>query len=1121
MQLTNRRILEQRTPAGSDSLTYSLSHDFMVPEIRSKNDPKELARVETRRMLKRSMVSFQDTGTLLDSKQIQRIEEYILPELEEKQNILLLESKKAIEEAKKHEAQQEAEKARLKAEKARSQARLKRAGWILGSIVLGLLVWGGIQTLNLRTNTFRVLVNAINTKSAEALARQDYRTALLLAVQSYELASEKNLPELQETKSQLFQNLQSSPELLLHRRAQLPSLLGYRVNMPDSILLISNTDSSGSFLTLLNLNTDETQAVKLYYAGTPWFYSYLPQSNSFILAGTSQRGTGFLQIIDTSTGKLRGQRIEYDKSIYELKVSPDGKTVGVIVPDSRPNNLELIDVNSAAPITPFPTLSYFPNNMAFHPSEPVVAIQGSSSDSAYIALYNFRSHEFSQTVHGNPGNWRGPMMINSTGSHVFNIRERRYSGKGSIDIWNLQNDQYTKIEFDSTPQEVTLSKDKKRLAFVINNESYNEVHVYDTESMTPVGEPISTNFNIYALSFSTTNDTLAIGGSPIRYSYPLEGVINLVAVDSMHILQSQTFRYAIKQLSFDPFGEFLAVFSGTRLLSELELVDVLNKSTQVPPITTVDGDINHLQFSADGSRLAFRVEKQSATGNDRTKIEIYDLAISKYHTPDRKNYVATDAVLYSSQQDYLVIGGRDEGESFLDIIGAFKDTLYASQSLGKRPILTMVLAPNDQSIAIGYGYNGTGSSSIEIIELSTLETQYHYESDTRRPASTFKYSPDGRHLAVSGGELRMLIAEAGNSKERDKTKIISRMRYNEEFLEIIDLFSGDVQTVSDSLFSLGFGYSFNLDGSKLIFVAPDTVQAHIHLYDILAKSISKTIQAEGLLTAIDYNAYTNQVVAALWQDTSNTVQFIDIQTGMNHTDSLYYPGPVLKLVSSPDGRVLAIGGGKRHVDDVFRTNNTIHNTTGFFQLIEPGSQEPLTELTYLTQVIRDITFSPQSNYVALTTELEDQSNLRIIDLNTYQQIGEDLSVQMPIKAVHFSESNNVAVALLQTRYSENGLLSEVVFIDLLNGGILGLRVSDLKDIHQITINPDGDQLALAGNYVGNDQESAFTEQIDIYFDSWIDQACEIAYTNFTETEWKKHFGDLQYECTCPNLPCDQ
>jgi hypothetical protein len=63
---------------------------------------------------------------------------------------------------------------------------------------------------------------------------------------------------------------------------------------------------------------------------------------------------------------------------------------------------------------------------------------------------------------------------------------------------------------------------------------------------------------------------------------------------------------------------------------------------------------------------------------------------------------------------------------------------------------------------------------------------------------------------------------------------------------------------------------------------------------------------------------------------------------------------------------------------------------------------------------------------------------------------------------------------------------------------------------RIAFNPDGQQLAIAGDFG--------ILLWDMNLDNWIEAACEMANRDLTPMEWRTYFGDRLYEHTCPQNP---
>jgi Periplasmic protein TonB, links inner and outer membranes len=289
-KLLDRRVVEERKP------TYSLSHEHMVAKVKEWFDPRELERKRAEETLGRGMMEWQNSGALLNRKQVEGIRTWV-PELAvEEQELLAASETQYLE-----EERQEAARKRLK-----KLSLYGAAVFTLLVVVLGIFSWFQKLEADNQRNEAIVARDQATAAKAKAEAEQKKTLAQRLANESRILISTATGPN----------NIKRAAALAVHSWKMRKSADAWsasdklRLMLPNKEIVFPgiaktiafSSDSRHILLTDIDMHVFRYQLADM--VGTP---QKEPKKNAF--AGDSRRLDDRCSLT-AADGRLRAQVVD-------------------------------------------------------------------------------------------------------------------------------------------------------------------------------------------------------------------------------------------------------------------------------------------------------------------------------------------------------------------------------------------------------------------------------------------------------------------------------------------------------------------------------------------------------------------------------------------------------------------------------------------------------------------------------------------------------------------------------------------------------------------------------------------------------------------------------------------
>ena len=1165
-KLTNRRILEQRNQLDTlpDKLTYSLSHDFMVPEVRDMQDPRELTRLETRKMLLHSLVSYRESGALLNASQVKSVNGALLGELSQEEQHLL-----------------EASEAKNQADQ-RIRTVLKNTAIGASMAILGLLFWLGIQTVSMMEASRRTQVNSLSVLVEEQLRRGDFRTALLLSKFAYEYSERFNLPEQIKMRGLLFRSIQQTPDIMLYPTNMYNTLYGRSSEVPDSIFFMMNGDSLGPFVEGYDWTNGEIIGRKVYLEGYQDLHTYIPDQRILAITGNYSAehsfGNSYLQLSKIEKPDTADHFIDYNYPIQKLVASPSGSFLLVATRDHLPefgplrNFIQFINLQDGFSRMEAIHFDNYIESVTWHPHESMVAVSERKDGLNYVL--HFIDAESGETIEKKEYKGLRFVRFNNKGTQLViggDVRELdpdrlNYSctwecDKGYVDIVstkNLEVEHSYSYEY-ALRTSPSFSRNDSILAVVETGAGADQVHLIEPQTGVVYLDGVNTEMEIEHVEYSPSGSFLTLGGVIENDEWEAEGVI-----------------------------KFLYLHSGSGL-------GVFNYQFQV------NGPVNFFTFSSgDAPYLAFT----GSYGNGFVGLvsEVRDKVVSNllpidfsrpkvfYQNSSTDRLVLTEesdariqvvrilegADLYSKMMNYEIpLFSPDErilaaGSHLLD--AQTGDTLKILERGIVRPG-NSIFHPTHDLFAHSYSYNRSDSVIIEIFSLNDSENKFHQiplsplgflselnydsagqvlstiqhkylESDTSVIRIT-SFDALNKYQSIASHEFRKGLGLFGSNLtwtySSQRSFIIVSDRAERRY-ELINLISGE-KTVLPYEFpdEIPLQSLFSLDDRTLAVIVTDSLPSlsqevfqneastgdqieeardeqgvgvlvdFVRFYDVEDKKVRPgSIQLNGYPTSFSYSPGVNNRAAigsGAYRSFGGWLYLIDTNEDSLVISPINYPGKVRSVKFSPDGKVLAVE--VQQVGSELGYIELRDGTTG--ELLEG----PFWQDADLDRIIR---FSDDSRYL-VSAEYSDRATntLMILDITQKKQIGANLEFNAAIADMEFKlKSDILAIYLEENNITSKTSEEQIRLIDLTTGIDLGGIHTSGDNYYGFVHSKTHDDLFLHGS---TSTGFSFMQRFPLAIDNWLDDACQLANSNFSPAEWNQYFPGRGYTCICDHLYC--
>ncbi len=583
-----------------------------------------------------------------------------------------------------------------------------------------------------------------------------------------------------------------------------------------------------------------------------------------------------------------------------------------------------------------------------------------------------------------------------------------------------------------TANDTAWSPDGKTLAVATSA----GIALYDTQNMEyPSSWHSSAVGSINSLSFSPDSQLLAMaGGAGLAVWDVATGEERILEADANGI-----------EVAFSPDGRLLAASSYAGGGEILQIWDVESGKPVIQLKDGIMGSLGVLTFSPDGKYLASASSNRNEDHNDGV-LRLWEVSTGKLllELGDITNRLA--GVAFRSNGRTLAFGSGDNSVRLLDIASGELMSKLEGHTAG---VVSVTFSPDGQRLA---SLDISEENQILVWNTATgqlLETLDGCPRTDYANQGNIEFSPDGTRLASACEGAGVMVWEVGTGKAQQLT--------------------GYSYGVSDIAFSpdgklLASGYTLHWDSEQPI---------DIILWDLQTKAESTRLAGHaGMVNEIAFSPKGDQLasggldgIARLWNTTGGVSTIIlegypmpkdaSMQMGGSTLDML----PVSSLAYSPNGSVLAVGGG------------SFWGGPGWLELYDTVTGKKIAsfkptdcEFPCVAGLeVHDVAFSPDGSLLA---SVNGDGAIRIWDIANGNQL-RTISDTHSLTYLAFSPINNILAAGEFWSAANEGedMLEEdmrggVHFWNVDSGERLDLLDSGVESVNSIAFSPDGKLLAV-------------------------------------------------------------
>jgi RNA polymerase sigma factor (sigma-70 family) len=471
-------------------------------------------------------------------------------------------------------------------------------------------------------------------------------------------------------------------------------------------------------------------------------------SNSFIGIDVDTQGIPTVQILDTTTGRVRRRvRIKEPAINYYPSLSSDGKRFAVAHPD---NQIRLYDTTTGETLQRIPFKGFLGVwSIAFAPDGKSVAFSN-FSDTIYI--HDVTTGQLIRELK-RPGDAKLKLVFSPDGHFLASLPQNLPGQhKGEVSVWNLQDGKEIQRWTHPFPMAASaaFSPDGKRVAF---GGSQWGLVLRDVETGKEVYR-LSPQGGVFEITFSLDGKTLATA-SP-------DGVIRLwdAATGKLLPASADTDVSSVEHLRFSADGQRLFGISGVCLIWDSSTGRELRRMADPKPWDFKHATYQHfLALSPDESLMAAAHPEEgvvlvdAATGKQKRILKggdrwIYRLAF----TPDGRR---------------LVTSGEERKLRIWDVASGRELRAWSEQG-GLTACLA--ISADGRWLASAPVLYRVNKYDVTLWDLATGKEKRRFFM-TRHCPMALAFSPDGRFLAAVGGdreqgEVRIWDLQTGQEQRR-------------------------------------------------------------------------------------------------------------------------------------------------------------------------------------------------------------------------------------------------------------------------------------------------------------------------------------------------------------------
>ena len=416
-----------------------------------------------------------------------------------------------------------------------------------------------------------------------------------------------------------------------------------------------------------------------------------------------------------------------------------------------------------------------------------------------------------------------------------------------------------------------------------------------------------------------------------------------------------------------------------------------------------------LAFSPDGSVLA------AGYGGGQRTVTIYDAVTGRVVHDLTGPAYGVGAIDFSADGSLLVAADGIDGSLHLWSTSSWSElaTTEGSPGLGAEAI---ALSPDGRRLAVGRKALGSQPGKIELRELPSLSATYRTVVAGPGTVHSLAYSPDGSTIAAGVGAGKGLIA-------------------------LMDAGTGEVSKQLLGHFRGVASVAFTPDGDSLISCGSRDHTLRLWSLDG-AQEYEELATTSGAASAATYLPSGELVTAGRTEDALATVSVLgptDLRPLRTFEEPRFF---VVALAASPDGRLLAAGGG-------FNVPDGTHG--GGVEVWDLTTGESVRSITSYQDAVDTVAFSPDGARLALGSR---DRQIRVVDIGSGAELW---SLDLPPRSGALAYLDEATILL--------GSGPELLLIDAATGTTRRTIEADRFATGCIAVAPDGRTVALGGTSV--------------------------------------------------------